>query len=81
MKVINSLKKESLKTQTDKIIAKGTILKTDGSNSYNDVKNDYIHRSTVVGKAELSKILPWVHTSISNAKKLLLDIHYRIDDD
>jgi hypothetical protein len=81
MKVINSLKKETLKTQTNKIIAKETILKTDGSNSYNDLKSDYIHKPTIVEKAELSKLLPWVHTTISNAKKLLLDMHHRIDND
>ena len=81
MKVINSLKKETLKTETNKIIAKGTVVKTDGSNSYNDFKNDYIHKPTVVKKSELSKLLPWVHTTISNAKKLLLDMHHRIDND
>ena len=36
MKVINSLKKEYLKTEVDKIIAKGTKLKAYGLNSYND---------------------------------------------
>jgi len=36
---------------------------------------------TVVEKSELSKLLPWVHTTISNAKKLLLDMHHRIDND
>ena len=41
LQAINSLKKEDLKTEVDKIIAKGTKLKTDGSNSYNNLKNDY----------------------------------------
>jgi hypothetical protein len=26
-------------------------------------------------------MLPWVHKAISNAKRLLLDVHHRIDDD
>jgi len=79
--VINSLKKEVLKTEVNKIIEKGTILKTDGSNSYNALKKDYIHKPTVVDKAELSELLPWAHTTISNAKKILLDMHHRIDND
>ena len=81
MKVITSLKKEVLKSEVGKTIEKGTILKTDGSNSYNDLKTDYVHQPTVATKAELSKLLPWAHTMISNAKKLLLDVHHRIDDD
>jgi len=32
-------------------------------------------------KKELPKVLPWVHTTISNAKRLLLNVHHRIDDD
>ena len=70
-----------MKTEVDKIIAKGTKLETDGSNSYNDLKNDYIHNATVAKNLKLSKLLPWVHTFISNAKKLLLDMHHRIDND
>ena len=81
MKVVNSLKKEELINQVKQIIGEGSIIKTDGSNSYNDFKENYIHKQKVVEKKESSKLLPWVHTTISNAKKLLLDIHHRIDDD
>jgi hypothetical protein len=28
-----------------------------------------------------AKLLPWVHKTISNAKRLLLDVEHRIDDD
>ncbi len=81
MKVINSLKKEILTSEVEKIIEKNTILKTDGSNSYSDLKVNYIHQPTVTTKSEKNKLLPWVHTIISNAKRLLLDVHHRIDDD
>ena len=81
MKVINSLKKEELINQVKQIIREGSTIKTDDSNSYNNFKKDYIHKSKVVEKKESSKLLPWVHTVISNAKKLLLDMHHRIDDD
>jgi len=81
MKVINSLKKNEINTIVNQTIEEGTILKTDGSNSYNDLKTDYIHQPTIAKKKELPKLLPWVHTMISNAKRLLLDVHHRIDDD
>jgi DNA-directed RNA polymerase subunit RPC12/RpoP len=81
MKVINSLKKEIIKSEAFKIIEKGSVIKSDGSNSYNDLKDDYKHQPTVTDKSKAAKLLPWVHTSISNAKKLLLDVHHRIDDD
>lgn len=81
MQVINSLKKETIKSEVTKTIVKGTVLKTDGSNSYNDLKAEYVHQPTIATKSELSKLLPWAHTMISNAKKLLLDVHHRIDDD
>ena len=81
MKVINTLKKEELINKVKQIITEGSTVKTDGSNSYNELKDRYIHKSVVVEKKESSKLLPWVHTTISNAKKLFLDTHHRIDDD
>jgi len=81
MKVINSLKKDELESIVSQTIKKGAILKTDGSNSYNNLKIDYIHKPTIATKKELPKLLPWAHTMISNAKRLLLDVHHRIDDD
>lgn len=81
MKVVNTLKKEELNTKVKQMITEGSIIKTDGSNSYNDFKDNYIHEPEVVEKQEASKLLPWVHTIISNAKKLFLDTHHRIDND
>jgi len=82
MKVINSLKKDVIKTEVNQIIDKESSLNIYGSNSYNNLKADYVHQPTVAtSKSELSKLLPWAHTAISNAKRLLLDVHHRIDDD
>jgi transposase-like protein len=81
MKVINSFKRETTKNLVDKMITRKSIVLTDGSNSYNDLKNDFEHKPEVFFKNEASKKLPWVHTSISNAKKLLLDVHHKIDED
>ena len=81
MKVINSLKKEELKSEVEKTVEKGATIKTDGSNSYNDLKENYIHKPTTSNYSNKSKLLPWVHTVISNSKRLLLAIHHRVDDD
>lgn len=81
IKVINSYKKDITKTVTNEMISKNSKILTDGSNSFNDLRVDYDHFPSVFPKKEVSKKLPWVHTSISNAKRLLLDVHHRIDED
>lgn len=81
MKVLNTLKKDEITKTVNKTIEKGSILVSDASTSYNDLSKEYDHKPQVVPKKEVSKILPWVHTCISNAKRLLLDVHHRIDDD
>jgi hypothetical protein len=81
MKVLHSLKKKDIKTITEKIVEKGSDLISDKSNSYNDLNVNYSLDAQVIPKEQAMKILPWVNTTISNAKKLLLDVHHRIDDD
>jgi len=81
MKVIDSLKKKDIANYTGKLIDTGTYIVTDGSNSYNDLHENYKHNPRVVSKKELVKHLPWVHIVISNSKRLLLNTYHRIDDD
>lgn len=81
MKVVSSLKKETIKGLVDDIVEQGTKIVADGSNSYNDLTEDYEVESNVIPKKEINTILPWVHKAISNSKRLLLDVHHRIDDD
>jgi len=81
MKVIHSLKKEKIADNVLSMVDKGSKIVSDGSNSYNDLHENYDLDSKVVAKKEINTILPWVHKSISNAKRLLLDVHHRIDDD
>lgn len=81
MRVIDSLKKDDMTQAAEKIIEEGTVINTDGSNSYNGLKNSFEHRPEVTDKKNRKKILPWVHTVLSNIKRLLLDVHHRIDDD
>ena len=81
MKVIDSLKKKDITDYVEELIDTGTRVATDGSNSYNDLHENYNHNPQVVPKKELVKHLPWVHIVISNAKRLLLNTYHRIDDD
>jgi len=81
MKVIHSLKMQEVTPKVNDNVATGSTILSDGSNSYNELKKHHEHRPRVVLPKESSKVLPWVHKTISNAKRLLLDIHHRIDDD
>ncbi len=81
MKVINSLKKDETTQLVEEIIEKGTNIKSDKSNSYNGLNKNYNIDSQVIKNEDVNKVLPWVHTAISNAKRMFLDVHHRIDDD
>lgn len=81
MKVITSLKIEIVTPVIKSMVEKGSVIVSDGSTSFNGIKDDYLHSGKVIPKKEISKVLPWVHTVISNAKRMLLDIHHRVDDD
>ncbi|MFV0390512.1 MAG: transposase, partial [Paludibacteraceae bacterium] len=35
--------------------------------------------TSVVAPEELPKVLPWVHTAISNAKRQLLGVYYKVN--
>ena len=80
MKVIDSLKKETITKEVREAVAAGTKIVSDKSSSYADLKESFDIESQVIPKAETMKVMPWVHTAISNAKRLLLDVHHRIDD-
>ena len=81
MKVINSLKKDETTQLVEEIIEKGTKIITDKSNSYNGLKENFKLHSQVIKNENINKVLPWVHTVISNAKRMFLDVYHRIDDD
>jgi hypothetical protein len=81
MKVMNSLQKEETTQLAEEMIEKGTIIVSDKSNSYIGLNDNYSLDSQVVKKEDINKVLPWVHTAISNAKRMFLDVHHRIDDD
>jgi len=81
MKVITSLKKEDVSTTVRQSVEKGTKIVSDNSTSYVELNENFDLHTRTIPKNEVMKALPWVHTAISNAKRLLLDVHHRIDDD
>jgi hypothetical protein len=80
MKLLADLRKETTNEQVEKTIGEGSSATTDGGNNYNDLKENLTGHEAVVAKIkeEASKILLWVHIAISNAKRLLLDVHHSI---
>ena len=80
MKVVESLKKEYVTNKVVESLETNTTIISDKSTSYVDLEKQYDVESKVILKKDISKVLPWVHTAISNAKRLLLDVHHRIDD-
>jgi len=81
MKVINSLKMDEVTRVVEKMLDDGTKIISDASTSYNGLSKNYTLESKVISKKEVNVVLPWVHKAISNAKRLFLDVHHRIDDD
>jgi hypothetical protein len=79
MLVINDLKADTITNIVKANVSKSTIIDSDNSTSYVDLKDVVeAHRPVVIPKEKVSEMLPWVHLAISNAKSLLLNIHHDI---
>lgn len=79
MMVINDLKSETITSLVKDNVLQQSTIDSDNSTSYVNLK-DIVkeHHPQVIPKKEVGKILPWVHIAISNAKRMLLDIHHDI---
>jgi len=68
------------KEAKEKLVPQATV-KTDGWRGFRQIKEVVNkHIGQVVPPHEASKVLPWVHTMISNTKRNLLGIHHNIKD-
>ncbi len=77
MVVIPDLKAETIDQEAIAAIDKDAKITTDGSTSYTNFKDHFAqHDASVVLPKEVSKVLPWVHIAISNAKSLLTDMYH-----
>jgi len=80
MLVIDDLKSDTITPVVEKNVSAESVIDSDHSTSYvklEDVVKE--HHPQVIPKTEVGKVLPWVHMAISNAKRQMLDVYYRID--
>lgn len=82
MIVMDDLSKEGINYEIQKGVNKDAVVETDGYKGYADLKNIIEqHKVTVmVNPKEANKVFPWVHTAISNAKRLILGVWHRVND-
>ena len=79
MIVIPDEKAKTIDAVAGKVIEKDSRLTTDDHKSYIHFKDMFTeHKSQVIDPKDISKVLPWVHIAISNAKTQLADMHHGI---
>jgi len=79
MLVVDNLKGQTVGEKVSENIKYDTVVKTDNYRSYSKIKeNVWCHISQKVSPKDAGKVLPWVHTMISNAKRTLLGVHHMI---
>jgi hypothetical protein len=79
MLVIDNLKGKTVGDKVSENIQYDTVAKTDNYRSYSKKKEQgWCHIPKNVNPKEAGKVLPWVHTIISNAKPTLLGVHNMI---
>jgi transposase-like protein len=83
MKVIPNLKSATITGQVKEHVGSDACLDTDDSTSYVDLKDMVAeHRPVkVVDKKQVSKVFPWVHVAIANAKRWILANHHDIKEE
>ena len=82
MNIVTSLNIKEVGYEAEKMVHRSATVITGGRRCYNALKDICaVHKSIVVtDKKEVSKVFPWVHTAISNAKKKLLGLHHQVKD-
>jgi hypothetical protein len=80
--VVQSLSKADIGFEAKKMVAQSAMVTTDGKTSYRTL-NDICKNHTAIvvkDKKEVTKIFPWVHIAISNAKKKIAGLHHSVKD-
>jgi hypothetical protein len=80
MIVLEKLDGVSINYEIKNYVNKEATAKTDGYKGYSKLKEVIKEHEVVIikDKTKIDKVFPWVHTCISNAKRLLLGIHHGI---
>lgn len=79
MAVMNNQKSETVDSIIKQNIHYDSVIKTDKYTSFANIKeNVWTHHAKKPNPLEPEKMLPWVHTMISNAKRSLLGVHHMV---
>lgn len=83
MKVLDQISKDDINHEVKRTIHTQANAITDGRRCYRDLKDILANHEVKVceDKKEVSKIFPWAHIAISNAKKMCQGIHHSIRKD
>jgi transposase-like protein len=80
MRVMDDLTSVTINKITSETVDYQSTVLTDGYKSYNKLKKVVaVHHATVCPPKLASKQLPWVHTAIANAKRVMLGAYHRIN--
>ncbi len=80
MQVVSNITGEQVESLIDGKIDSSATLHTDGHKSYH-ILDQIVNRHHVTisnDPKRTSKLFPWVHTAISNAKRVILGIHHSV---
>lgn len=80
MSVVVSLNKTEVSYAAGKMIQKSATVLTDGRRCYKGIQEICaLHREVIAeDKKAVSRLFPWVHIAISNAKKKILGLHHQV---
>jgi transposase-like protein len=80
--VVNSLCNREVSCAAKGMIQKSATVMTDGRYCYMGLQNICSRHAAIIvkDKTQVSKIFPWVHIAISNAKKKILGLHHQVKD-
>jgi transposase-like protein len=80
MQVIDNLEADTITPIVEEKVSKDAVLDTDDSTSYVKLKTVVKeHNPKVVPTKMVGEALPWVHLTISNAKRMLLDMYHGVN--
>lgn len=81
MTVMDHLKSEDINYEVVNTIEPNAAVMTDGYKGYSKlsevIREHVVH--VIKDKTQVHKVFPWVHKTISNAKRLLLGIHHSVN--
>lgn len=80
MEVLEDRTKNTIFYEAEKMINRKSTVRTDGLQAYKFISDIIPNHQRIIckDKSEVSKLFPWVHTAISNFRKILLGIHHGV---